>query len=155
MVTIQAVLPELLDHETGTMPADFVPDNMGRQEFSTGHRQRCAGSFHQPRCQTQMIRMKMSHDQTIHRTIEAIEYLRPCLAYSVIRKPGINNHPTRAIAQQPEIDVIKLKRQRHAQPENARGNFCQLASSRVMRMGIMQGHEKTESDDQNEQLTIR
>ena len=87
--------------------------------------------------------MKMSNDQACHRTIELFQDLRPHGAHCIVRKAGIDNHPTSAVAQQPEVDVIKLKRQRHAQPENAGRDFGQFAGSRRMGVGKMQGHGQT------------
>ena len=67
--------------------------------------------------------MKMRHDQARHRTIQRIDDLRPCFTHGIIRKTGIDDDPSVTIAQQPQIDVIELERQRHAQPEDAWRNF--------------------------------
>jgi hypothetical protein len=64
--------------------------------------------------------MKVGHDQALHRAIQLLDDLRPGYAHGIIGKTGINDDPAITIAQQPQIDVVELKRQRHAQPENYR-----------------------------------
>src|SRR5574343_1354185 len=85
---IQPMLAELLDHETGAMAADLVPDDMCRQEFAGAHPKRSACPFHQPGGKTEMIRMEMGNDQARDRAIETIENPGPCLANVVFRKAG-------------------------------------------------------------------
>ena len=136
----QAMLAELFNHETRTMPAKLMPNRMGRQKFTRRHEQRCAGFFHQPAGEAKMVGVKVRDDDPIDRAIESVNYFCPGLAYGVIREAGINNHPCIFIAQQPEIDVIQLKRKWHAQPENAGGDFNQGTVFRWMGVREMQRH---------------
>ena len=48
LLSIQTMLTELFDHETGAVTTDFVPHHMCGEEFTAGHPQGCACFFHQP-----------------------------------------------------------------------------------------------------------
>jgi len=44
--------------------------------------------------------------------------------------PGVDDRPAVAVLEHPEIDVVELERQRHAQPGDARGDIEQATGAR-------------------------
>src|SRR5574343_216248 len=94
-----------------------------------------------------MVGVEVGDDQFFNWPVQPVENLRPSLAYMIFREAGIDNDPAFVVAEQPEVDVIELERQRQAQPDDARRALGQLASSRRMGVGIMQGHESLLSDE--------
>ena len=90
-----------------------------------------------------MVRVKVGDDQALHRAIKLLDDPRPGRTHGIIGKTGIDDDPAIAVAQQPQIDVIQLKRQRHAQPKDTGSNLDQLTVSRRMSVGVVQGHRQT------------
>jgi hypothetical protein len=87
-----------------------------------------------------MVGVKVGDDQARHRAVEPVEDRRPAFAHRFVGEPGIDYGPSGAVPEQPEVDVIELERQRHAQPEDAGRHFGQFAGGRRMGVGKMQGH---------------
>ena len=87
-----------------------------------------------------MIGVKMGNNQAFDRAIEDINDFCPGFTHGIVRETGINNHPAITITQQPQIDVIELKRQRHTHPENTGSDFYQRAVFRRVGMRVMQRH---------------
>ena len=75
----------------------------------------------EPARQSKVIRMKMRADHALHRQAgeHAGDQLFPEIARDLRVEARVDQGPTRAIAQHPQVDVIECKRQRHAQPEHA------------------------------------
>ena len=140
---IQTMLSELLDHEARPVAADLGPDDMGGQELAGRHPQRRPGLRHQPGGQAEVIGMEMGDDEALHRAVQAFDQAAPDGAHAVVGETGIDDRPAVAIAQQPEVDVVELEGQGHAQPENAGRNLDFFAGSRRLGVGIMQGHGQT------------
>ena len=76
-----------------------------------------------------MIRVHVRHDHAQHR--QAAEFVRedllPRAARRVVRDAAIDDGPAveavEPVAQQPQVDVIELERQLHAQPAHVGRNF--------------------------------
>ena len=71
-------------------------------------------------------------------THRAGEQLFPRIGRGLVTQTAIDNCPTVAVLQQPEIDVIELEGQPHADPMHAGRNFNCLAEFRPRRKGIIE-----------------
>ena len=88
--------------------------------------------------------MHVRHDHAQHR--QAVELVRedlvPCGARRVVGDATVDDGPAFApvlpVAQQPEVDVVELKWQGHAQPEDTGRNFDPFADCRRMGTRKMQ-----------------
>lgn len=145
---------ELIDQKAGAVAADLVPDRVGREEFAGGHVEGCPGTLHEPGGESQVIRMEMGDDEPGDGTVEAGQDLFPEPARLVAGEPGIHDGPAGPVPQEPEIDVVELEGQGHAQPENPRRHLLGKGRGRRVIVGIMDGHggkrKKGEAD-----VTIR
>ena len=105
---------------------------MSEQKLRLGHPYVDAKTLRQPRRESEMIGMQMSNDDALHRPSREVvgEDLLPESLGDFATKAGIHDDPAVAVAQQPEIDVIEGKRQRHAQPVDAVGDLQQPAGVR-------------------------
>ena len=90
-----------------------------------------------------MIRMKMRDDHAPDRL--AVKVLRknllPAAARLVGGETAIDYRPTVAIFEQPQVDVVQHKRQRHAQPKHAGRNGGDGAGRGRLGDGVAQARE--------------
>src|SRR5262249_38674581 len=65
-----------------------------------------------------VVRMKVRHQHAPHPTTVEVrrEDALPERARVVAAYAGVDDGPARAVVEQPQVDVVELKRQRHAQP---------------------------------------
>src|SRR5439155_23880832 len=72
----------------------------------------------QPARVAHVIGMEMCHEDALHRAAAEVrgEDALPQGARVVEADAGVDDGPARAVLEEPEVDVVELKRQRHAQP---------------------------------------
>ena len=126
---IQPVLRKQFGGRIGAESGQCFVLRVGGQEFRFGHPQRRTEALRQPAGVAEMIGMKMRH-QYAHQsrtTNELGENPFPVRARVVQTDAAVHRGPSFSIAQQPEIDVVQCKRQRHAQPVQPRRNLADAA----------------------------
>ncbi|MNH32969.1 hypothetical protein D3C76_1580950 [compost metagenome] len=87
-----------------------------------------------------MVAVKMCADHRQHRSPvkHLTEHLLPDSKGLRRVHAGIDHHPAGFMLQQVQVDVVKAKRQRHAQPQHPGSHFAHLATGRWLRPGIAQ-----------------
>jgi len=89
-----------------------------------------------------VIRMEVRQHHARDRP--AVELTRedplPQRAHIVETDAGVHDGPAVAVGEQPQVDVVELKRQRHAQPHHAGGDFTHGAAGGRIGPRIVEGH---------------
>src|SRR6185312_3954879 len=82
----------------------------------------------EPAGQPDMVGVIMRDDEPRHRPVELVrDDMLPEALDGVAGDAGVDNGPTRAVRDQPQIDVIEREGQRHAQPAHARRDLAPAA----------------------------
>ena len=107
----------------------------GEQPFLFGNPQGCLPVLCEPARQPDMVGMVMRHDDPGDR--QSAEPLGkdslPQLLGWRHRIAGIDDRPTRAVFEEPQIDVVEREGERHAQPVHTRGDRQGLPGRRRRR----------------------
>jgi hypothetical protein len=72
----------------------------------------------QPRCETHVVGVIVRDEHAPQRSArkDRIVERRPRRATDIVRHPRVDDGPAAAVLEQPDVDVVQLHRQRHAQP---------------------------------------
>ena len=91
---------------------------MQRVELAERHQHRTPKTLGQPPHHTGMVTVEMSANHRFQRQAghDLDKNLLPYVPALVAVEAGIDRHPTVAMAQQIQIDMIQTERQRHPQP---------------------------------------
>jgi hypothetical protein len=91
------------------------------QELRLGHPRQHLEFLAQPVAQADVVGMKMGDDHALDRLADQLlcKDLLPAAARFIGGKTAIDDGPAVTVFQQPQVDVIEHKRQRHAQPPHA------------------------------------
>jgi hypothetical protein len=117
---VEAVAAEEFDHGGNRVAGDLFGHHVRRQVFALRDPQRGAGFPFQPGREAEMVGVAMGHDAA--RQAPPRQHRLPGVLDRVLRKAGIDRGVAVAVGQQPEVDVVQRKRQRHAQPFDAGGD---------------------------------
>jgi hypothetical protein len=119
---------------------EVVARGNGAHVLAQGHAERCVPALAQPAGQADMVGMQMRADDARHRL--AAEFLGEDLVPQVARRlrvdAGIDDRPAVGFLDQPQIDVVELEGQRHAQPEDAGRDVLDVAGLRHIATGKAQ-----------------
>ena len=101
------------------------------------HQDGAAGLSREPAGQTDMIDMVMRDNQALESCLptDEREYFLPVLPAFRIVDAGINRRPSIVFAEEIDIDVIELERQRQSHPPEALGDFMGLTERQAFREG--------------------
>src|SRR5712691_922439 len=99
-----------------------------------------AAALGQPRGETRMVRMMVRDDETPDRAPRDAfcEDALPQRARGVVADAAVDECPALAVFEQPEVDVVERKRQRHAQPVHAGRDLQGFAGRRRRGVWILQ-----------------
>jgi hypothetical protein len=107
------------------------------QVLALGHVQPHPETFAQPARIAEMIRVKVcDHYAGKWRTAERLcQYLIPQRTRFIEPDPAVHRGPAIRLANQPEIDMVERKGQRHAQPQHPGRDLEHRAGCRRRRLG--------------------
>ena len=95
-----------------------------------------AEALAQPRGIAGVIRVVVREDHALDR-LKALEQLLPQPTRLRIAYAGVDDGPSTLVRDDPEVDMVERKRQRHAEPMNARRDFDGSGGLGSLRPGIL------------------
>jgi hypothetical protein len=115
---VEAVAAKKFDHGRNRVTGDLLGHHVRRQVFALGDPQRGTGFLLQPGRETEVVGVAMGDDAA--RQAPSGQRRLPGLLDRVERKACIDRGVSFTVGQQPEVDVVQRKWQRHAEPFDPR-----------------------------------
>jgi hypothetical protein len=134
---VEAMAAKELNHGWNAIVSDLLDDQMCGEVFTLRNPQPGAGFLLEPGGQAEMVGMAVGDDGACQPP--SSQRRLPGLLDRILGEAGIDCGVAIAVGQQPGVDVVQRKRQRHAQPFHTRRELHRHAGSRRGLVGIGDG----------------
>ena len=114
---LKSMRAEEFNHGADRVAGDLLHHHLRREVFALGDPQPGAGLLFQPCRQAEVVGVAVGDDDA--RQAPLCERRLPGLLYRLLGEAGIHRRIAVAVGQEPGVDVVQGKRQRHAKPLHA------------------------------------